>query len=241
MASPMLISPEQIMQEKDDLARKGIRLGREVVALEYEHGFVLVAENASSTLHKISEIYDRIAFAGVGNYQEYNPLRTAGIEQAEVKGYTYSREDVTARWLANLYSQAIGNVWRQFDTKPLEIELLIAEVGEPGYSSNGLYRISYNGQLQDDRGLSVIGGRADEIRTWLEERFEEALPLDRCVRLAVEALDAVEDDGESDSESLTSGRLEVAVLDESRGRRKFCQIPRDAIAKLLNESSEEPR
>ncbi len=237
MASPMLISPEQIMQEKDELARKGIGLGREVVAMEYEHGLIMVAENASATLHKISEIYDRIAMAGVGNFQEYNPLRTAGIEQAEVKGYTYSRDDVTGRWLANLYSQAIGNVWRQFDTKPLEVELLIAEVGEPGYTSNSLYRISYNGQLNDERGIAVIGAKADEIRSWLEERFEEGLPLERGLRLAVEAFEAAQEGQDEESEPLTSERLEVAVLDETRSRRKFRQVPRDVIAEHLRPPS----
>ncbi len=147
------------MTEKDELARKGVQFGRDVIAMEHADGIAFVAENASRTLNKVSEIYDRLALAAVGNIQEYDLMRMVGIEQAEVKGYTYSREDVTARWLANLYSQYIGNVWRQFDTKPFEVELLIAELGEPGYSSNRLYRISYNGILADDEHTAVIGGK----------------------------------------------------------------------------------
>ncbi|GIX06280.1 MAG: proteasome subunit alpha [Candidatus Poribacteria bacterium] len=233
MPSPFIVSPEQIMQEKDELARKGVQMGREVVALQYENGLVFVAENVSATLYKISEIYDRIAFAGVGNYQEYDPLRIVGIEQAEVKGYTYSREDVTARWLANLYSQVIGNVWRQFDMKPLEVELLVAEVGEPNDGfDHRLYRISYSGQVADDRNFSVIGGKSGEIRRWLEEHFRPNLPLDEAIRLAVRALESVRD---REAEGpLTAERLEVAVLDVTRGRRKFRRIPREELTERLS-------
>ncbi|MDA1190842.1 MAG: proteasome subunit alpha [Candidatus Poribacteria bacterium] len=233
MPSPFMVSPEQIMQEKDELARKGIQLGREVVALEYDDGIVFIAENASATLRKVSEIYDRIAFAGVGNYQEYDPLRTAGIEQAEIKGFTYSREDVTARWMANLYSQTIGNVWRQFDTKPLEIELIIAEIGETGFSTNRLYRISYSGSLIDDQQYSVIGGKYEDIRKWLKDHYEAELSLDAAVRLAVNALRDVRKD-QDDAPEVNADRLEIALLDGSRNRRKFRRLTKDEIAAMLD-------
>ena len=233
MPSPFMVSPEQIMQEKDELARKGIQLGREVVALEYDDGIVFIAENASATLRKVSEIYDRIAFAGVGNYQEYDPLRTAGIEQAEIKGFTYSREDVTARWMANLYSQTIGNVWRQFDTKPLEIELIIAEIGETGFSTNRLYRISYSGSLIDDQQYSVIGGKSEDIRKWLKDHYEAELSLDAAVRLAVNALRDVRKD-QDDAPEVNADRLEIALLDGSRNRRKFRRLTKDEIAAMLD-------
>ncbi len=236
MASPIFASPEQIMTEKDELARKGVQFGRDVIAMDYEGGIAFVAENASRTLNKVSEIYDRLSLAAVGNIQEYEVMRTIGIEQAEVKGYTYSREDVTARWLANLYSQYIGGVWRQFDTKPFEVELLIAELGEPGYSTNRLYRISYNGILADDEKTAVIGGKAKEIREWLAERYEDDLSLPDVVRLGVQALDATrESEGEDDR--LAADRLEVATLAESRGRRKFRRMPREEIAGLLEDAA----
>ena len=235
MASPLFASPEQIMNEKDELARKGIQFGRDVIAMEYADGIAFVAENASRTLNKVSEIYDRLALAAVGNIQEYDLMRMVGIEQAEVKGYTYSREDVTARWLANLYSQYIGNVWRQFDTKPLEVELLIAELGEPGYSSNRLYRVSYNGILADDEQLAVIGGKSKEIREWMDDRYESGLALTDVIRLGVQALNATREKTEDD-ESLTADKLEVATLNETRGRRKFERIARDDVSNLLDDS-----
>ncbi|MBM3213664.1 proteasome subunit alpha [Candidatus Poribacteria bacterium] len=242
MPSPLLVSPEQIMQEKDELARRGIELGREVLAVEYADGVAFIAENASSTLNKVSEVYDRIAFAGVGSFQEYDPLRMVGIEHSEVKGYTYSREDVTARWLANLYSQYVGNVWRQFDAKPLEIELLVAEVGEPGISPTRLYRISYDGRLSEDKNVSVIGGKAEALRSWLLERFAEGLALDAAVRLALDALRTVREGDETDQdeaegarEEISSERLEVAVLDRHRGRRKFRRLASEEIADLIGD------
>lgn len=230
MPSPMFISPEQIMQEKDEIARRGIERGRDVIALEYAEGLVFVAENTSATLNKISEIYDRIAFAGVGIYQEYDPLRTLGIEQAEIKGYTYSREDVTAKWLASLYSQVVGNVWRQYDSKPLEIELMVAEVGDLGGTSNRLYHISYDGRLSEDHRVSVIGGKAEHLRPWLLERHNPRASLGEALRLALEALRSVRAE---EDEPLTPERLEVAVLDKTRGRRKFRRLAREEVAALL--------
>lgn len=230
MPSPMFISPEQIMQEKDEIARRGIERGRDVIALEYADGLVFVAENTSATLNKISEIYDRIAFAGVGIYQEYDPLRMLGIEQAEIKGYTYSREDVTAKWLASLYSQVVGNVWRQYDSKPLEIELMVAEVGDPPATSNRLYHISYDGRLSEDHHVSVIGGKAEQLRLWLLERHNPQASLREALKLALEALKSVRAE---EDEPLTSDRLEVAVLDKMRGRRKFRRLAREEVTALL--------
>ena len=233
MASPLFASPEQIMNEKNELAREGIKFGRDVIALEYAGGIAIVAQNASRTLYKISEIYDRVAFAAVGSVPEYDLLRTVGIEQAELKGFTYSREDVTGRWLSNLYSQYIGNVWRQFDAKPFEVELMVAELGEPGYAHNQLYRISYNGILQDDQRFSVIGGKANAIAAWLEERYEAELPLAAAVRLAADAIQHAQEPG---AEPVSSGGLEAAFLEEARGRRKFRRAAREELADALGEN-----
>jgi 20S proteasome alpha/beta subunit len=91
-------------------------------------GIAIVAENPSETLRKVSEIYDRIAFAGVGKYNEFDQLRVAGIRAADLKGYQYSRDDVDARSLANQFAQILGNIFTH-EMKPLEVEILVAEVG----------------------------------------------------------------------------------------------------------------
>src|ERR1700744_5830504 len=159
MSMPYYVAPEQVMKDRAEYAQKGIARGRSLVALTYDQGIVMVTENPSRTLHKISEIYDRIAFAGVGKFNEFDQLRTAGVRHADIKGYTYSREDVDARSLANQYAQIIGQVFTH-EMKPLEIEILVAEVGATA-DKDELYHILYDGTVMDEAGWSVLGGEAD--------------------------------------------------------------------------------
>ena len=170
MPLPYYVSPEQMMKDKAEYARKGIARGRSIVVLEYQDGILLVAENPSTLLHKISEIYDRIAFAGVGKYNEFENLRIAGIRHADVKGYSYSRGDVTAKALANAYSQALGNIFTQ-DIKPFEVEVLVAEVGDGNGASSEMYHILYDGTIEDERNYAAMGGQADEIRRFLKDHY----------------------------------------------------------------------
>jgi proteasome alpha subunit len=215
--SPFLYaSPEQVMRDRADYARKGIARGRAIVAIEYTDGIMFLAENPSATLHKVSEIYDRIAFAGVGKYDEYERLRILGIRQADLKGYAYAREDVTARALANLYSQVLGEV---FTTafKPFEVEILVAEVGEPG-QDNQLYRVMYDGVMTDEEGFVALGGQEDALGTFLSERYEASPDLPSAVRMGVEALRSV------GNGSLAPDQVEAAVLDRNLARRKFRRL-----------------
>ncbi len=225
MPLPYYVSPEQMMKDKAEYARKGIARGRSIVTLEYRDGILLVAENPSTLLHKISEIYDRIAFAGVGKYNEFENLRIAGIRHADVKGYSYSRGDVTAKALANAYSQALGNIFTQ-DIKPFEVEVLVAEVGENG-SRNEIYHILYDGTIEDERNYAAMGGQADEIRRFLKDHYREGLALDEALQVGVRALTVTQ------NKTLSEKDLEVAVLDRTKVRRKFRRIPMEALAQLL--------
>jgi len=231
MSMPFYVAPEQLMKDKADYARKGIARGRALVALVFEGGILLAAENPSRTLHKISEIYDRIAFAGVGKFNEFDQLRQAGVRHADVKGYTYSREDVDARSLANAYAQTIGQVFTH-EMKPLEIEILVAEVGR-ATGHDELYHILYDGTVMDESRFSVLGGEADAIASRLEESYTEAQPLAAAVRTAVTALEA----GRSAEEGLRADELEVAVLERSASRRTFNRLTANTIAELLQETS----
>src|SRR5437870_13727828 len=168
MPLPYYVSPEQMMQDKAEYAKKGIAKGRSIIAMEYEDGVLLVADNPSASLYKISEIYDSIAFSGAGKYSEFENLRKAGIRHADLKGFMYSREDVTARSLANGYSQSIGSIFST-DPKPLEVEILVVEVGE-GEKPNEIYRISYDGSIIDERGVAVVGGKSENLLTFLKSR-----------------------------------------------------------------------
>jgi proteasome alpha subunit len=226
MPLPYYVSPEQMMKDKAEYARKGIARGRSIVTLEFRDGILLVAENPSTLLHKISEIYDRIAFAGVGKYNEFENLRIAGIRHADVKGYSYSRGDVTAKALANAYSQALGNIFTQ-DIKPFEVEVLVAEVGDANGSRNEIYHILYDGTIEDERNYAAMGGQADEIRRFLKDHFREGLPLDESLQLGVRALTVTQ------NKTLTERDLEVAVLDRTKERRKFRRIPPEALSQLL--------
>jgi len=223
---PYYVSPEQMMKDKAEYARKGISRGRSIVALEYRDGIQLVAENPSSLLHKISEIYDRIAFAGVGKYNEFENLRIAGIRHADIKGYSYSRGDVTAKALANAYSQALGNIFTQ-DIKPFEVEVLVAEVGDENGGRNEIYHILYDGTIEDEHNYAAMGGQAEEIRRFLKDHFKDGMTLEEALQLGVRALNVTQ------NKSLTERDLEVAVLDRTKTRRKFRRLPPEVLNQLL--------
>jgi proteasome alpha subunit len=227
MPLPYYVSPEQMMKDKAEYARKGISRGRSIVVLEYQDGILLVAENPSTLLHKISEIYDRIAFAGVGKYNEFENLRIAGIRHADVKGYSYSRGDVTAKALANAYSQALGNIFTQ-DIKPFEVEVLVAEVAHGNGTRSEMYHILYDGTIEDERNFAAMGGQADDIRRFLRDNYRENLPLAEALQLGVRALTVTQ------NKSLSEKDLEVAVLDRTRPRRTFRRISAEQLGSLLD-------
>ncbi|MBM4123402.1 MAG: proteasome subunit alpha [Nitrospira sp.] len=217
MPLPYYVSPEQMMQDKAEYAKKGIAKGRSIIAMEYADGVLMVADNPSVSLYKISEIYDSIAFSGAGKYSEFENLRKAGIRHADLKGYMYSREDVTARSLANGYSQTLGTIFSQ-EIKPLEVEILVAQVGE-SRETNELYRISFDGSIFDERGFAAIGGRAEALQVFLKERYKNGPPsLKDALALCVAALENVT------NQKLPLEGLEIAVLDRGRTGRKFRRI-----------------
>jgi proteasome alpha subunit len=226
MAMPFYVSPDQMMQDKAEYARKGIAKGRSIVAMEYVHGVLLTAENPSASLSKISEIYDRIAFAGVGKYSEFENLRKAGIRYADVKGYAYSRQDVTTKSLANAYSETIGTIFTR-DPKPLEVEILVVEVGESD-DQNEMYHISFDGSISDHRQFVVIGGQADRTRAYLQEHYTTNLSLEAALALSRQGLRTG-----YEQPPVEESTLEVGVLDRTRSGRKFYRLSRVAIAQAL--------
>ena len=226
MPMPYYVSPEQMMQDKAEYAKKGIAKGRSIIAMEYVDGVLLVADNPSVSLYKISEIYDSIAFSGAGKYSEFENLRKAGIRHADLKGFMYSREDVTARSLANAYSQSVGTIFSQ-ELKPLEVEILVVQVGEDD-RQNEMYRISFDGSIFDERGYAVIGGRSEAVQLFLKERYKaETSTLPAALSLCVAALENVT------NQKLPHEGLEVAVLDRTRVGRKFRRIPAAESRQIL--------
>jgi proteasome alpha subunit len=226
MPLPYYVSPEQMMQDKAEYAKKGIAKGRSIIAMEYQDGVLLVADNPSASLYKISEIYDNIAFSGAGKYSEFENLRKAGIRHADLKGFMYSREDVTARSLANGYSQSLGTIFSQ-ELKPLEVEILVAQVGEPGHP-NEMYRISFDGSIFDERGFTASGGRAEALQVYLKDRYtSEAQTLKTALALCAAALESVT------NQKLPLEGLEVATLDRTRVGRKFRRIPPTESRQIL--------
>ncbi len=224
MSMPFYVAPEQMMKDRADYARKGIARGRALVALRYADGIALVAENASNTLRKISEIYDRIAFAGVGRYNEFDQLRVAGVRAADLKGFQYSRDDVDARSLANQYAQMLGQIFTH-EMKPMEVEILVAEVGLTP-AGDELYHILYDGTVMDERRFSVLGGDAEAITTRLDEGFNEGLDFDAAVKLGTRALGGPD-------RMIDPGDLEVAVLSRTNGRRCFQRVPESTLTALF--------
>jgi proteasome alpha subunit len=222
VSMPYYVAPEQVMKDRAEYAQKGIARGRSLVATTYDVGIAIVAENPSRSLHKISEIYDRIAFGGVGKYNEYDQLRVAGVRHADTKGFAYSREDVDARSLANLYAQYLGNVFTH-EMKPLEVEILVAELGD---TENQLYHIAYEGTITDEDRFAVLGGDAETIAERVAAAWQPDWDMATAIRAAVAALAGPD-------RTLGAGDLEVATLSRGNGRRTFRRIDEEELAQLL--------
>jgi len=229
MPMPYYVSPEQMMQDKAEYARKGIAKGKSLVAVEYADGILMAAENPSSSLSKISEIYDCIAFAGVGKYSEFENLRKSGIRYADIKGYTYSRADVTGKSLANAYSQVIGNIFTR-EIKPLEVEILVVEVGNSP-ETNSMFHILFDGSISDRHNYAVIGGHADVVSTFLQNQYTENCSLNDALSLCRAALEKTTEQG-----SISPGFLEVATLERQTEGRKFRRISITEIRERLEAS-----
>ena len=234
MSMPFYVSPEQLMKDRADFARKGIARGRSVVTVQYADGILFASENPSQALHKVSEIYDRIAFAAVGRYNEFENLRIAGVRLADMRGYAYDRRDVTGRGLANAYAQTLGTIFSSGGEKPYEVEIFVAEVGDSA-AADQIYRLTYDGQVADEHGYAVMGGAVDTVASYLERHYREGAPLDEAVRAAVAALGH----SESGDRVIPADDLEVAVLDRSRAQpRKFIRLRPRRLEALLGPRAE---
>jgi proteasome alpha subunit len=232
VSMPFYVSPEQLMKDRADFARKGIARGRGLVVVQYRDGLLFCSENTSPSLHKISELYDRLAFAAVGRYNEFENLRIAGVRLADMRGYSYDRRDVTGRGLANAYAQTLGTIFSSGGEKPYEVEIFVAEVGDSS-DEDQIYRLTYDGSVADVRGFAVMGGTVDPVVDYLREHYTEGLDLEAALRLAVDALGH---DGTT-VRSINGERLEVAVLDRTRSQpRKFRRIPKSQLTRLFGGS-----
>jgi proteasome alpha subunit len=225
MPMPFYVAPEQMMKDRSDYARKGIARGRPVVGLEYADGILFIADNPSTHLYKISEIYDRIAFAAVGKYSEFENLRIAGVRLADMRGYSYGRADVTAKSLANAYSQGLSNIFTQ-EMKPYEVEILVAQVGE-GPEDNELFHILYDGSVTDEDGYVAMGGESETVANRLKDGYRPGLSLAEALRLGTDSITV------QNGEQVESSRLEVAFLDRTRPRRKFRRLPDEEVGRIL--------
>ena len=225
MSMPYYVAPEQMMKDRADFARKGIARGKSLVALQYSEGIAIIAENPSNTLRKSSEIYDRIAFAGVGKYNEFDSLRVLGVRSADLKGYQFSREDVDARSLANQYAQIIGQTFTH-EVKPLEVEILVAELGITP-AGDQLFHIMYDGTVIDEKLFIVIGGDTDTIKTKVAAAFKSDMTIKAACNLARTALS-------SDERKLQANDLEVTLLQRNGSRRCFKRLSEDSLATLLD-------
>lgn len=220
MTAQFYVPPEQLIKDRAEFARKGIRRGRPIVVIEYVEGILLIGENPSRSLHKIAEIYDQVAFAAVGRFNEFETLRVAGIRYADVKGFAYARADVTGKGLANAYSQTVGQIFTH-EIKPYEVEVIVAELGG---NDNHIYHVRFDGTLRDEHGFAVIGGEEDAIRERMAEAYQPDLDLGAAMTMATTAI------AESSEEDISDDAWEAAVLDATLGRRKFRRLDLEEIA-----------
>ncbi|MEA3510137.1 MAG: proteasome subunit alpha [Actinomycetota bacterium] len=220
MTMPFYVPPEQLIQDRAEFARKGIQRGRPITVVEYDGGILLIGENPSRSLHKTGEIYDRVAFAGVGRYNEFEMLRVAGIRYADVKGYAYARGDVTGKGLANAYSQTLGQIFTH-EIKPYEVEVVVAELGD---DQSHLFHVRYDGTLRDKHGFAVLGGDEDRLAEEIGSRHRSDIGLGDAIALTTNAIQ------EATGNEIPSGDWEAGVLDRSLGRRKFRRLGVEEIA-----------
>lgn len=235
MSMPFYVSPEQLMKDRADFARKGIARGRSLVAVQYADGVLFVTENPSQALHKVSEIYDRIAFAAVGRYNEFENLRIAGVRLADMRGYSYDRRDVTGRGLANAYAQTLGTIFSSGGEKPYEVEIFVAEVGGSA-AEDQIYRLTYEGRVGDEHGYAVMGGDAETVTSYLADNYTEGAPLAEALAVAVASLGHATEGGQTTDRVIPVTDLEVAVLDRTRTQpRKFARIRPARLEELLGD------
>src|SRR5215470_1542264 len=228
---PFYVSPEQAMKDKADYARKGIARGRSGVVLQYDGGILFAAPNPSTALHKISEIYDRIAFAAVGRYNEFENLRKAGVRYADMTGFQYDRQDVTARGLANWYAQILGSIFTD-SNKPFEVEIVVAEVGGSP-ADDQIYRITFDGSVAEEHGFVAMGGQSDQVAGVLKEHYADSMPLAGALAAAIEGVSGPQN---GERPEISAGQLEVAVLDRGRAHRKFRRLAGARLEALLAEA-----
>jgi len=239
MSMPFYVSPEQLMKDRADFARKGIARGRSVVAIQYADGVLFASENPSQALHKVSEIYDRIAFAAVGRYNEFENLRIAGVRLADMRGYAYDRSDVTGRGLANAYAQTLGTIFSSGGEKPYEVEIFVAEIGDTA-AEDQIYRLTYQGQVTDEHRYAVMGGADEVVAAYLKDHYTENASLSEALHVAVAALGRSPDEnagnGTTADRVIPASALEVAVLDRTRSRpRKFSRLMPARLETLLGD------
>ncbi|HWI42466.1 MAG TPA: proteasome subunit alpha [Nocardioides sp.] len=234
MSMPFYVSPEQLMKDRADFARKGIARGRSLAAVQYADGVLLVTENPSQALHKVSELYDRLAFAAVGRYNEFENLRIAGVRLADMRGYSYDRRDVTGRGLANAYAQTLGTIFSSGGEKPYEVEIFVAEIGDAP-EDDQIYRLTYEGRVADEHRYAVMGGDADTVSAYLKEHYVPGATLEDALRVAVAALGhSAKEGGQTEDRVIPVEDLEVAVLDRTRTQpRKFRRILPARLEELL--------
>jgi proteasome alpha subunit len=223
---PYYVSPEQLMKDRADYARKGIARGKSILAIEGTDGVMFVAENPSSTLHKVSELYDRVAFCAVGKYNEFENLRIAGVRLADMRGYVYGREDVTAKAIANAYAQALGTIFTQ-EMKPYEVELLVAQLGE-SQEMDELFHVLYDGSVTDEQGFVAMGGQAETLATAMGTEYRSGMNFEESLKVGAKALSASDPNRELDPQ-----KLEVAVLDRTRPRRTFRRLEDAEVVRIL--------
>jgi proteasome alpha subunit len=223
MSVPYYVPPEQLIKDRSDFARAGVAKGRPAVAASCAEGIVLVTENSSRSLHKIGELYDRLAFAGVGRYSEFEALRVAGIRYVDLHGYAYDRSDVHARALAGAYASALAEAFTG-QPKPLEVEIALAEVGATA-GDDQIFRCSFDGFVSDDGTLAMIGGSPEQAAE-LRARHDPEAGCGEVLRLAVGAL-------AGDGPVPAPAGLEAALLARGAERRSFRRLAASDLARWL--------
>jgi proteasome alpha subunit len=167
----------------------------------------------------------------VGRYNEFENLRKAGVRYADMTGFQYDRQDVTARGLANWYAQILGSIFTD-SNKPFEVEIVVAEVGSSP-ADDQIYRITFDGSVAEEHGFVAMGGQSDQVAGVLKQHYADSMPLVDALAAAIEGVSGPQN---GERPEVSAGQLEVAVLDRGRAHRKFRRLAGARLEALLAEA-----
>ncbi len=159
---------QQTLRQKADYVLDRLREGSPVVGISAQEGVLLCTVRRSQ--RKIFEIYDRLAFAGLGNPSDLEAVRQLAVDFAHAEGFQRSPQDVSIQRVVGF---AVSPALKRHFSDPLRLPLvlcgLFAQVGDAS-GDDLFYILNYDGEFSLVKHYAAVAGAAH-----VAERMKEAL------------------------------------------------------------------